>query len=675
MEVILLIVTLVILLTLLVNKRRAKPKAYKDFLDVPKVSWSLPYFGHGLSFSRDIMGYIKKCRQQYGNVFHVKIFMKNVCIVCDKTLVKEFFQNQETSMSMYDNLKSIYFDYAFSDSGKQLDQIIHTMNQTIAVKFDEFLPKIVDEANSMSKNINRLGKIKLTPITISFVSKTSAKCFLGISLDNEISKVLSEFTDLLNRVTSLTYFLPKLLIRKTIGRSLDAKRKKFNKLIQKYITPYRDNLDKRESLVFRYCIDTKPALTDEEICNTILCLLYVSSENTALGLNAALIDLLRNPVYMAKVRAEIMSSTDDRELIRSQSNLLHAAVLESSRMNSHVFAITRATKRTSVLGKYYVGNVDYIALCEPLLMTYPEASDTFENPTKYYPERYIKTPSLKMPENVMTWGAGPHLCPGKMFAIYEIKTAIMTLLRQYHITAEYIPPINYFSPSAYGDMTDMVVDIQPNIFCKNDIIVEKIGNGYLLRNYLSEREQVEYYQHIIDVSKDSDEHQKILSEPTYRAFPICIWNGVYTGKSNCICPQKILDLGNQILSKFPNFSPMTSIDSIYAQLFGVDASMSAHYDKYVDWGISINLGASAVFTFGKTDNKPNYVVLNSGDIFIGDFSTNLHGVDSVLDNTPNWFKNSCTYGRTRCSIQLRNVSSATNEKISHQQFLDLLKTY
>lgn len=673
MEVILFICVVAVLLVLLVNKRRSKPKAFKEFLDVPRVSWCLPYFGHGLSFSKDIIGYIKKCRQQYGDVFHVKIFLKNVCIVCDKTLVKEFFQNQETSMSMYDNLKAIYFDYAFSDDGNQLDQIIHTLNQTIAVKFDDFLPKIVDEANSMSKKI--AGKMELTPITIGFVSKTSARCFLGISLDNEISQILSEFTDLLNRVTSLTYFFPKLLIRKTIGRSLDAKRKEFNKLIQKYITPYRHDPNKKESLIFRYCVDAKPALSDEEICNTILCLLYVSSENTALGLNATLIDLLRNPVYMAKVRAEIMASIDDKELIRSQSNLLHAAVLESSRMNSHVFAITRATKRSSTLGKYYVGNVDYIALCEPLLMTYPEASDTFENPTKYYPDRYLKNPSLKIPENVMTWGAGPHLCPGKMFAIYEIKTAVMTLLRQYHITVDKIPPINYFSPSAYGDMTNTTVNIQPNIFRKNNIIVEKIGNGYLLRNYLSEQEQVEYYQHIIDVSKDSSEHQKILNEPTSRAFPICMWNNVYTGESNCKCPQKMLDLGDQILSKFPEFAPITSVDSVYAQLFGVDASMSAHYDEHVDWGISINLGASVLFTFGQTDNKPNYVVLNSGDVFIGDFSKNLHSVELVLDNTPSWFKNSCVFGRTRCSIQLRNLSLVTNNKITNQQFFELLKSH
>jgi len=672
-----LIIFCVVLVVVVYNRRKKnrKPSMFKDFKDVPSVAYNFPIVGHGVSFSKDIMGFIIECKKKYGDVFHVKIFRKNICIVCDKRLVQEFFKKQEHEMSMYENLKTIYFDYAFSDDGSKLNQIIDIMNKTIAVKFDEFLPKIVDEAQSMASALT--GQMKLTPVTIGFVSRTSARCFLGFSLTAETSAVLNEFTDLLNVVTTLTYFFPKWIIRQTIGRQLVQKRKAFGKLIQPHIEEYRQNPNKTDSLVIRHCVDRVPQLSDDDICNTIVCLMYVSTENTALGLNATLIDLLKNPKYMERLRAEMFQSTDDKQMIKDQTNLLHSCVLESARMNSHVFAITRNTTKISTLGDYYIGNIDHVALCEPILMTYPEASDTFDKPTEYFPERYQNNPSLRNPTNVFTWGAGPHLCPGKLFAIYEIKTAIMTLLRQYDISANHIPKLDYFSPSAFGDMANMMININKNVTSQNQVRVQTVGSGFLLRNYLSEGEQIKYYNHLVEVSKDSKEHKNIFNEPTKRAFPICIWNNAYTGTSNCNKPQELIDLGNKIISEFPDKIKLTSIDSVYGQLFGADGFMSAHYDQHVDWGISINLGASVLFTFGKdVHNKPIYVVINTGDVFFGDFAKNFHGIECVFPNTPFWFEKEVTnFGRTRCSIQLRNVSNVKADKITDDNFMKLLKSY
>ena len=116
---------------------------------VPTVDYNWPLVGHGISFGRDIIGFIETCRKRYGDVFHIKVFRKDICVVCDKTLVKEFFKKQEDEMSMYENLKAIYFDYAFSDNGDGLNRTIDIMNNTVGVRFDEFLPKIVEESKKI----------------------------------------------------------------------------------------------------------------------------------------------------------------------------------------------------------------------------------------------------------------------------------------------------------------------------------------------------------------------------------------------------------------------------------------------------------------------------------------------------------------------------------------------
>lgn len=671
------IISIICVILIIGLRRKKNHQRMFGYKSVPSVEYNFPIVGHGIQFSRDIIGFIKKCKSKYGNIFHIKVFRKNICVVCDKNMIQEFFKKKEDEMSMYSYLKSIYFDYAFSDNGDGLNRTIDIMNNTVGVRFDEFLPKIIEESKKMVESIKIKNGMKLTPITIKFVSRTSARCFLGISLTDEMSKNLSEFTELLNRIVPLTYFLPKWLIRNTIGRILIHYRKKFNNLIKPYIFEYRNDPTKTESLIFRHCIDRSPKMTDDEICDSILCLMYVSSENTALGLNATLIDLLKNPIYMEKLRAELLlNGNEDKRIIKEQANLLNSCVLESARMNSHVFAITRDTNKSSTLGDYYIGNIDHVVLCEPILMLSEDAIDNFKNPSKYYPERFLIDQSLRNPMNVMTWGAGPHLCPGKMFAIYEIKTGVLALLRKYKMNAINIPKIDYFSPSAFGDMINTEIYAEENIFVEKNYTIQKIGNGYLIRNYFNEEKQIEIYEHLVDISKNSQEHLDIIKEPTKRAFPICMWNNVYTGTSNCTFPDKLIEYGNKIISEFPDKIGIKNIDSVYGQLFGADGYMAAHYDERIDWGISINLGASAVFTFGKDQNNNiNYVVLNSGDVFLGDFATNLHSIEEVMDNVPSWFTKTKNYGRTRCSIQLRNATNVKIEKITDNEFKAYLKSY
>ena len=63
------------------------------------------------------------------------------------------------------------------------------------------------------------------------------------------------------------------------------------------------------------------------------------------------------------------------------------------------------------------------------------------------------------------------------------------------------------------------------------------------------------------------------------------------------------------------------------------------------------------------------------EIYLGDFSKNLHSVERIFDNMPEWFKNTSNYGRTRCSIQLRNVSNGTVKTITDKEFKQWLKSY
>ncbi len=423
--------------------------------EVPYVSGSLPYVGHGIYFSKDIIGYIRSTYKKYGKIFKLKIFRNTFIVICDNDLKKEFFKATEDKLSLYEVLDKLYFPNAFSDDPNKFIEIINMIKKTVSIRYDHFIPKIIEETKKMIERIEKsTEEINLVKEMAKFVSYTTLKCFISIDISDEFYDHLTNFSSLLNRIVVLTYFCPKSLLAIYFNPKLKMHRKAMTNYLNSEINKYREDLDKNDSLLFRTGVNL--GLTNEEIGNVVVCLLYVSSENTALGISATLIDLAENPKYWDKVKEESLKYLleDDYKSIYS-SPILESCLMESARMTSQILALNRKPKNIdATLGGYYVGDADSIALCEPMMMNYECAEENFKNPMKYNPDRFIEDKEKKGPYEIMTWSAGVHLCPGKKFAIYEIKTVmalITTTFNRFKIPPEDYNKKDYFSSSAFAE--------------------------------------------------------------------------------------------------------------------------------------------------------------------------------------------------------------------------------
>lgn len=694
------------------RKRRAPP-GYKN---VPIVEGEYPIIGHGIEFSKDIVGFVRNAVKKYGPIFRIKIFRVDMVVVADRKLCDEYFKATEKDMSLYDVLDRLYFSDAFSDDPTTLPRIIKLVKKTIAVNFDQFAPKIMEEANKM---IERLKKkpadeaIDIQSEMIRFVACTSARCFIAFDLSDEFYDILVKFTNFLNKIVVLTYFAPKWFLRFWFNGRLSEYRHQMTKLLSPEIEKYRVDPEKKDSLVFRTAVDYLDEgrkLTNTEIADVIVCLLYVSSENTALGLSATITDLARNAEFWEMVRNDSkkhLKKNDVRSLFASQ--VLDACVMESARMNSHIFALNRKPINRMSIGEYWVGGADSVALCEPMLMNYDCADDVYKNPEIYNPNRFLVDNESKDVKKLMTWGAGVHLCPGKMFAIYEIKAAmalITNTFKKINIPDKNIGNKDYFSPSAFAerhvnvhlelkeedkdDFEDSVGNNFEVSYENQTYNVQRFdttdGSGWLIKEYFDREQQVGFYKYTIGLSKDSSEHKEIQNIPDHNQYPITYHNLVYTGKSNCDIPSNwyneshfVWDLlsGNKDVIGFPT-GEQKEFNSLYAQLYGRTGYMAAHKDEYVDWGISYNIGASCEFRFGN-----HTLTLNSGDVFVTDFSKVEHEVVKILQDTePGWMTNDYaqdnmeetgieTFGRVRLNVQVRNVTRTPENKMTIEEFKEM----
>ena len=719
------------------NRKIICPSGYKD---IPYVEGGLPFVGNGIDFSKDIIGFIRRAYSKYGGIFRIKLFRKELVVVCDRNLVNDFFGASEDTLSMYNVLDDLFLRDAFAGKTQtSFKTIITLIKKTVTVKYDEFKPKIIDEATKLANRmktswINK--KVNLTDLVIKFIANTSARCFIAIELDDDFYKEFIYFTHLLNKIIVSTYFLPKWFIRSTGGYLLKRYWSSMVKSLIPEIHKYRNDLTKKDSLVLRTAVDfveeSGTRLSDEQIGGIVIGLLYVSSENSALGLAATIMDLATHPEIWSKVKSicnSYMKKGDTDGIFNDP--YIDACVTESCRLGSHIFAINRKPVNShTALNGYYLGDIDSIALCQPMLMIYDCASDTFASAESYNPDRFIgSNKESKLSTKVLTFGSGLHLCPGKNFAILEIKAAIAlitTQFKRFELPSP-LPELFYFSPSAFAERDVDIVpcDIEDEIDdnCDNDsnndsdeiytiaskskmtvipteiiingnkVTIEGIHSetdGWVLRNVLSKEEQIQMYYDIISASKDSGSHEKIMMMDPKVVFPITYYNLTYVDfPHNCAYPEKLLSWAENVWNllrktdgiDFPQLD--IKFNSMVAQSYTLDTVLANHYDKHVDYGVSLSLGSSCKFKFGTEE-----IVLNSGDLCIADFSKVNHGVPYVYDNTPGWLTdneyelangyklNIETFGRCRLGTQFRFVDKSVGpEPITIDQFYELLESY
>ena len=63
----------------------------------------------------------------------------------------------------------------------------------------------------------------------------------------------------------------------------------------------------------------------------------------------------------------------------------------------------------------------------------------WEDPTAFKPERFAKENALKLSKHYYPFGAGPRMCIGNNFAMYEMILAILSLVEKYEIVEKKSP--------------------------------------------------------------------------------------------------------------------------------------------------------------------------------------------------------------------------------------------
>jgi cytochrome P450 len=180
--------------------------------------------------------------------------------------------------------------------------------------------------------------------------------------------------------------------------------------------------------------DTGAGLTDDQLRDEVMTLIFAGHETTASALTWTWWLLAQNPACAARLRDELVRVLGDRA--PTAADLPHLqyttnTVLEAMRLMPPSWGIARMPLTDDVVGGYLVprGSLVILAACathrDP---RHWEAPDTFD-PDRFTPERSQSRHKLAY----YPFSAGPRVCIGSNFSMMEATLVVATLMQKYRL--------------------------------------------------------------------------------------------------------------------------------------------------------------------------------------------------------------------------------------------------
>lgn len=174
------------------------------------------------------------------------------------------------------------------------------------------------------------------------------------------------------------------------------------------------------------------AMSEDELHDELLTLLFAGHETTGIALAWAIYWLLRNPSCLARLVAEIDAAGERPEPeVIAKLPYLEAVVQETLRLYPIAPDVPRKLARPFVLGDYTLPPGMGVDVATTLLHTRP---DLYPEPHRFNPQRFLDRKFS--PFEYTPFGGGARRCLGAAFATYEMKIVLATLLGGYRLALD-----------------------------------------------------------------------------------------------------------------------------------------------------------------------------------------------------------------------------------------------
>ena len=406
----------------------------------------LRFFLDSEGVRRNPIPYHKRYFEQFGDSFSLKIgFSKHIILSRDNEIAqyilqknqknyhKSKFQSVYLSKYLGKGLLTVDGDFWLKQRRliqpafhkQKMNQLVENMNLTIASELD---------------NLEEEKTIDLFPVMSQLAFNVVAKSLFQLSISeeklNRIKFIIEEVQNFLIKEIRLPHKAWWFSLTGQVKKHLELAEEN-NAIIQEIIEQRLASKDEINDLLnmlleTRY-EDTGEGMSVKQLVDEIKILFIAGHETTANALTFTLHLLGRNPDVQQKVLDEIIeieSQTQDIVEQLQKMTYTNAVLNESMRLYPPAWITDRQNVIDDTLAGFHIKKETLIGVSFYELHRNPKY---WTNPDEFNPERFLGEQKKLSMQYFYPFGAGPRMCIGAGFAIYEMCLTIAQIVKKYEI--------------------------------------------------------------------------------------------------------------------------------------------------------------------------------------------------------------------------------------------------
>ncbi len=411
---------------------------------IPKVSF-FKFLNHANAILKNPLPFHAENFKKLGNIFRLNIGLGKSVLFCrDAGLLQHALQkNQKNYTKSYIQTKDLakyigkglltsegehwqrqrkLIQPAFHKS--QLVLLLNTMQQTILAEL---------------KNIQTGKPADIFPVFNDLAFQTVVKSIFNIAISDGDIASLQHTTEATQKMLVQELRQPFLVW----WFNLSGKTKKHLDLTQKSRTILKGLVEERKISVQKHddlldmLLNAKyedgTSMEENQLIDEILVLFAAGHETTSNALTFICELLARNPQTQNKILDEVRRiKTESNDIAYWIKNATYTKVVieESMRLYPPAYFIDRVNIEEDAFNGMTIPKGSTLLFSVYEIHRHP---DFWDNPLDFIPERFLDE-NTKFSKNYFPFGAGPRMCIGNNFAMYEMILAIIAVTEQFEIT-------------------------------------------------------------------------------------------------------------------------------------------------------------------------------------------------------------------------------------------------
>lgn len=405
---------------------------------------SLPKVGHLLQFQRDPLGLFLEVGT-HGEIAQFEVMTRRIVNLQNPEHIKhvlvENSRNYDALIHTRMLLRFWLGEGLFTSDGtkwltnRRLMQPLFSRQQVVS-----YGASMGDTLREFAERTRSTSTVDMMDLMMQLTVRVASRTLFGANLDGPtVQKFSQSVTDMVryygNALRSgWLVILPdkSLTWLPTFRKSLEV----LNGVVNQVILERRHQNGQYEDLLARLMDardqETGKGMTDEELRDEIMTMLFAGHETTASTMTWTWYLLAKHPEVRGKLRDEARNVLNGRlSTVNDLPDLPYTTMVlnEVMRLYPPVWGIFRNTIADDHLGQYTITSGTRISIAPYLLHRNPSH---FPNPDTFDPERFHPNRAIDIPKYAyLPFGAGPRQCIGQHMAMLEMQLALSYLIQHF----------------------------------------------------------------------------------------------------------------------------------------------------------------------------------------------------------------------------------------------------